>query len=199
VPPPAVAARPAEAVASAGQRKIRTMNLIYHIWPVASNDLWRWNVTQLLERIDLFNGKRVVAIVSDHETVPAAEVRREFAHCGATFIERVNDPRMREAKTFLELLDAVYTLDPTQATFYAHAKGVSRGPDIHAVEKMWADCLYHYCLDYPDRVREALTRKAIYGVSFPFEKVYLFPGTFWWFHNASLFAKPNWRTIENTT
>ncbi|MGH7138940.1 MAG: hypothetical protein ACREHD_24610 [Pirellulales bacterium] len=37
-------------------RDIRTFNLIYHIWPVASNDLWRWNITRLLPRIDIFNG-----------------------------------------------------------------------------------------------------------------------------------------------
>ncbi|HQU44780.1 MAG TPA: class I SAM-dependent methyltransferase [Pirellulales bacterium] len=178
-------------------RDIRTLNLVYHIWPVASNDVWRWNITRLLPRIEIFNGKRIVAIATDDETVSADEVIPELAGHGITFITMANDARLREGTTFLPLLDAVYTLDPTEATFYGHAKGVSRARSVHTVEKAWAECMYHHCLDFPDRVREALAHKAMYGVSFPIEKAWIYPGTFWWFHNASLFARADWRTLEN--
>ncbi|HVA45471.1 MAG TPA: class I SAM-dependent methyltransferase [Pirellulales bacterium] len=178
-------------------RDIRTLNLVYHIWPVASNDLWRWNITRLLPRINIFNGKRIVAIATDDETVSADEVIRELVGHGITFITMANDARLREGTTFLPLLDAVYTLDPTEATFYGHAKGVSRARSVHTVEKAWAECMYHHCLDFPDRAREALAHKAMYGVSFPIEKAWIYPGTFWWFHNASLFARDDWRTLEN--
>lgn len=178
-------------------REIKTLNLIYHIWPVASNELWRWNVGRLLDRINIFNGERVIAVATDEETVSADEVERAFAGHEATFIKMANDARLREATTFLQLLDAVYTDNPTVATFYGHAKGVSRAKSVHDVEKAWAECMYHHCLDFPDRVREALARKVMYGVSFPIETAWIFPGTFWWFHNASLFKRPDWRTLGN--
>jgi SAM-dependent methyltransferase len=57
--------------------------------------------------------------------------------------------------------------------------------------------MYHYCLDFPERVVEALSRKAMYGLSFELEKLWIYPGTFFWFHNASLFARPDWNTLSN--
>lgn len=188
-PPAARRARP--------RIRIKTLNLLYHIWPVASNDLWRWNVEQLLKRIELFNGRRTVAIVTDEETVAVEEVKLAFAGHQIDFIERENSVKLREAGTFIELLRSVETRDRSVATFYAHAKGVSRARNVHAVEKAWADCMYHYCLDFPTRVTEALTRKCMYGVSFQIEKTWIYPGTFWWFHNASLYDQEHWDTLDN--
>ncbi|OYV82649.1 MAG: hypothetical protein B7Z73_16940, partial [Planctomycetia bacterium 21-64-5] len=179
------------------RREIRTLNLIYHVWPVTCNDLWRWNIQRLLRRIEIFNGKRIVAVATNDETVSASDVERAFEGHDITFIMMPNDAKLREAATFLPLLDAVRTLDPADATFYGHAKGVSRAKNVHAVEKAWAECMYHHCLDFPDRVREALSGKAMYGVSFPIEKTWIYPGTFWWFHNASLFGRDDWRTLKN--
>ncbi|MDE2101383.1 MAG: glycosyltransferase family 2 protein [Patescibacteria group bacterium] len=176
-------------------RKIATLNLIYHVWPVASNNRWRWNVEQLLKRIGIFNGKKVVAIAEGGGTDPVDEVKVMFAGHDVEFIVKPNSKELREANTFLELLDRVKTDDPTEATFYGHAKGVTR-PTMLA-EAMWADAMYHACLDNPQRVKDALAEKGMYGLSFEFEQPYIFPGTFWWFHNASLFAKTNWRTLEN--
>lgn len=194
---PAAAVESGPRMAVPRTREIRTLNLVYHIWPVASNDLWRWNVERLLARIPIFNGKRIVAIATDDETASADEVKREFAGHDVTFVTMANDAKLREATTFLPLLDAVHTLDPAEATFYGHAKGVSRAKNVHSVEKAWAECMYHHCLDFPDRVRDALARKAMYGVSFPIETSWIYPGTFWWFHNASLFKRHDWRTLDN--
>lgn len=179
------------------RRTIKTRNLIYHVWPVANSDLWLWNLEQLLKRIELFNGRRVMAIVSDEESHDASTVKRRVAGHRFEFLEMPNHPRLREAGTFLRLLRRVKTCDPSAVTFYAHAKGVSRARTVHAVEKRWAECMYHHCLDYPERVMEALSRKAMYGVSFELEKLWIYPGTFWWFHNASLFAKSDWHTLAN--
>jgi SAM-dependent methyltransferase len=194
------ASAPKRSVKSARPRiRIKTLNLLYHIWPVASNDLWRWNVEQLLQRFDLFNGRRVVAIVTDEETVSADEVKRAFGEEGhrVEFLTLENNVRLREAGTFLRLLERVQTKDRSVATFYAHAKGVSRARTVHAVEKAWAACMYHYCLDFPERVTEALSRKSMYGASFKVETTWIYPGTFWWFHNASLFEQPDWNTLDN--
>ena len=113
------------------------------------------------------------------------------------FIHVQNDARLRKAGTFIQLLETVKTDDPNEATFYAHAKGVSRARTVHAVEKKWAECMYHYCLDFPERVASALAHKAMYGVSFELEKLWIYPGTFWWFHNATLFARPDWNVLSN--
>ena len=179
------------------RRTIKTRHLLYHVWPVANNDLWAWNIEQLLKRIDLFNGRRVMAIVTDEESHEAATVKRRVAGHGFEFIEMRNHPRLREAGTFLRLLRRVKTGDPSAVTFYAHAKGVSRARTVHAVEKRWAECMYHHLLDYPERAMEALSRKGMFGVSFELERLWIYPGTFWWFHNASLFAKPDWHTLAN--
>lgn len=176
-------------------RQIETLNLIYHLWPVASNNRWRWNVAQLLKRIEIFNGKKMVAISTGEGTDPVEDVQAAFAGHDVQFIVKPNSTELREANTFLELLDSVETDDQRQATFYAHAKGVTR-PSMLA-EGMWADAMYHVCLDNPDRVKLALANKGMYGLSFEFDQPFTFPGTFWWFHNASLFSKPNWRTLEN--
>jgi SAM-dependent methyltransferase len=183
------------------RRRIKTLNLIYHLWPVSANDLWTWNLEQLLQRLDIFTGRRVMAIATDTETVTAGKVKafiedRSPGH-GIEFIDFANEPKMREAHSFIRLLEAVKTSDPSEATFYAHAKGVSRGPSIHPVEKAWAECMYHHCLDFPERVMDAIGRRGMYGVSFQCERRWIFPGTFWWFHNASLFAKPGWDTLRN--
>lgn len=179
------------------RRTIKTRHLLYHVWPVTNNDLWSWNIEQLLKRIDVFNGRRVMAIVTDEESHDAATVKRRVAGHRFEFIEMRNHPRLREAGTFLRLLRRVKTADPSAVTFYAHAKGVSRARTVHAVEKRWAECMYHHLLDYPERAMEALSRKGMFGVSFELERLWIYPGTFWWFHNASLFAKPDWHTLAN--
>lgn len=176
------------------ERRIETLNLIYHIWPVASNNRWKWNVEQLLKRIDIFNGKKVVAIAEGPHTSPVDEVKEAFKGHDVEFIVKPNSKELREANTFLELLDAVKTDDPTEATFYAHCKGVSR--PMNGAEIPWAELMYTL-LDDPERVKRSLAKKGMLGISFEFDTPWIFPGTFWWFHNASLFAKPNWRTLEN--
>lgn len=176
-------------------REIKTLNLLYHIWPTSGNDRWRWNVQQLLKRIAVFNGKRVVAIAVGKGTDSAQSVKDAFHGHDVEFIEKANDPKLREAATFVDLLERVKASDLSQATFYAHAKGVSR-PDNEA-EKHWAGLLYRELLDDPDRVRRSLATRGMLGVSFEFDTPWIYPGTFWWFHNASLFAKAGWRVLEN--
>lgn len=184
-------------------REITTRNLIYHIWPRSDNNRWRWNAEQLFKRWHLFNGKKVIGIATGGPNTELAQTVKDFfAGRGCTFIEKENSAVYREANTFLELLDAVKTDDPREITFYAHAKGVSR-PENKA-EEYWAECMYETCLDDERLIDEAMTRKGCMGTHFEFDQHpepgrvgWIFPGTFWWFHNASLFRQPNWRTLEN--
>jgi len=64
-------------------------HLMYHLWPV-KGQTWRWNVELLLQRIDLFNGRRLVAIVTDDRTEDLATVQAAFAGHGVEFIVQPN-------------------------------------------------------------------------------------------------------------
>lgn len=125
------------------RREIRTLNLIYHVWPVASNELWKWNVARLLERMSVFNGKRVVAIATDEETVSADEVKRALDGYGIRFITMLNDARLREATTFLPLLDEVHTLLNRHAICGARKDMPSADlPRLHAGDR-WSKEKHH--------------------------------------------------------
>ncbi len=78
-------------------------HLIYHIYPLRNNDSWKWNLKQLRNRIRLFNGKRIIAIVLDHLTVSSDEVRSALEGCDCEFIEFQND----FSKSFLHRNDTI--------------------------------------------------------------------------------------------
>jgi hypothetical protein len=180
------------------QRTIKTLNLTYHIWPTKQSDAWRWNVEQLLKRIHIFNGRRVIAVALDDLTVPMSAVRAAFAGHAVEFVERANDPRLREVSTFDRLLEQVETLDPSHATFYAHAKGTSRrGNVLTRVIKRWTETMYRENLDDVQRVKKSLATHAMLGVSFSCEPRWRYPGAFWWFHNATVFRDKRWRELDN--
>lgn len=98
-------------------------NLVYHLYPFAANDVWRWNLAQLRRRLDLFNGKRVIALALDQDTVSAATVKDCLTVDGIDWIELENDPRISESASWVKLWEAVQ--DEPGCTFRAHAKGVT--------------------------------------------------------------------------
>jgi len=103
-------------------------NLLYHVYAVAANDEWRLNVQELLAHWSVFNGRKIVGIASDNRTVPAAEVKADFgADPTIQWLPVWNDPRVGERPTFCTGLDLLRSIDPDEATYYAHAKGVTNG------------------------------------------------------------------------
>jgi len=192
------------------------LNLIYHVAPfVASGgrqppvSIWRANLRQLARRWHIFNGRRVIAIATGDGLEPPEEVERELelriADCGSrmgsdTQFPRVpNDPALREAASFPQLLAAVAELPfaerkETEATFYAHAKGVATIGDAEGV-MYWRNLMYHALLDDPERIKDALTRYAVVGthrktraVVYPdgvTNSAWHFAGSFFWFRTAS--------------
>ena len=196
---------------------ISRFNLIYHVAPFRANDVWRLNVAQILRRIHLFNGKRVVAIATGPELEPPERVEREFAGRDVTFIHRPNDRTLREVTTFLPLLESVHSLAGDEATFYAHAKGVTSIGDPTGVT-YWRNSMYHALLDDLPLVKKSLAEYPCVGthrrrhpsgrrVNDP--RVPIFPdgtddapwhfaGTFWWFRNRDLFAHPRWGALRQS-
>lgn len=146
-------------------------NLLYHIYPVAGNGAWQWNVVQLCGRLKAFNGKKIVAIVTDPPTgrIPdptgpnspdrgrvihgcdtAEAVKAEFArrwpHDDITFLEFDNDPNLREVKPLLPMLLEILNDDPQSVTLYAQAKGATR--QRGHVARRWTEALYEIIMDH---------------------------------------------------
>ena len=178
-----------------------TRNLIYHVWPSACDDVWRWNLDLLLEYIDLFNGRRIVAIVVDHE-VDAEVVQDHLAGEVLEFMIFRNNPKTGEMVSFLPLLAQVESHDPNVVTFRAHAKGVYRiCKDKKPHLREWVELLYRTNLgDWPI-VREHLESAAITGAC---RKLDMFnkkrrdpsySGSFYWFRNCFVFSR-EWYRVD---
>lgn len=172
-------------------------HLIYHIWPTQISNAWRWNVRQLRERIELFNGVRTIGVATDEKTDTLEQVQAAFAGVRIdNWVHVQNNPTMGEGATFVEMLR---TLPTDGVTFYGHAKGVKYDPrhEHSGITRRWTDLMYHICLDNWTEVRRSLDQFPLTG---PFKRYgdhdlpgnhrWHYSGTFFWFRNADIFAGP---------
>lgn len=174
-------------------------NLIYHIYPMKNNrDVWQWNLDELISRMDLFTGRRIVAIVHDKKSDSPNAVREYLKNFSIEFIELPNIKRRGEGVTFRALMERVESLDKNEVTFRAHAKGVSQTRYLPPVLK-WTEMMYGVCLDDWQYIRSSLERFAITG---PFRRPkhllhapQFYSGSFYWFRNFDVFQR-NWQTIN---
>jgi Glycosyl transferases group 1 len=170
-------------------------NLIYHIWPVKGS-LWSWNIEQLLQRIDIFNGRRIISIFHDERSEDAETVTRLLAGHGCEFVIARNDLR-GESAVFGRLLDTLRTTENNEVTFYAHAKGVKYGSNVSWPVKKWAETLYRVNLDDWLSVKAQLNQYAMTGAFKMLGRFtahrnigdWHYSGTFFWFRNADVFAR----------
>jgi hypothetical protein len=180
-------------------------NLIYHLYPKKGNGVWQWNVQELLKRINLFDGKRVIAIVTDSSTDDPSLVKQAFAGSVHDFIVLPNDSKLREVVTFKALFNRVETHDPKQVTLYAHGKGVRHGmsDETQRTPQRWAEMIYESMLDYWPIVEQRLVEYPVVG---SFKKVgrgfreskstWHYSGSWTWFRNRDMFMK-DWEKIDN--
>jgi hypothetical protein len=195
--------------------RITRRHLIYHVTPFATNDIWLRNVRQLLKRIDLFNGRRVIAVATGPDLVSPHDVRAAFGTHEVEILTRPNSRELRENATFLPLLECVADPDPEAATFYAHAKGVAK--DVLCLgdplgSRYWRNAMYHELLDDWERIAELLVDHATVGTHrrqhleqtriYPdgqSESTWHFAGTFFWFRNLDAFSTTKWRDVWQPT
>lgn len=173
-------------------------HLIYHIWP-KKGSAWRWNVAELLKRIELFDGTITIGIVTSDDADLAEEVVEAFAGYRVdNWIIHKNDPRLGEGITFLPMLES---LPRDGITFYAHAKGVKH--DSPDAIKRWVSLMLWACLDRFDEARQALDRAPMagafinptsYGSQPNFRWHY--SGTFFWMRNDAVFIRPKWKKLD---
>ena len=178
-------------------------NLVYHIWPARRNPgVWQWNVSQLLRRMDSFNGQRIVSVVTDDETDSIDAVKKSFQGTVKDFFHFKNNPTLGEVVSFEELMDRVDNIDPRQITFYGHAKGTKYKPKQQIMVKKWTESMYSNMLDYPELIEDVLRTKTIVGTFLkignafgPLPPSFHFAGTFFWFRNIKVFSKEQWKHI----
>lgn len=179
-------------------------NLIYHIWP-NNDDVWKWNVDQILGRWGLFNGKKVIGIAVSKDGDEDA-VRSRFPS-DTQFIVNQNDSKKGEMVNFISLLESVQSMDTNEVTFYAHGKGTkydSVSPQHRGV-RLWAESMYDCLLDYPEIISRELSYRAMLGLfsmsanfgGFPKRLEHHYSGSFYWFRNAHVYHR-NWRYTHNS-
>lgn len=175
-------------------------HLIYHIWPKKDNGVWQWNVSELLKRIDLFDGVRAIGVVTSDDADSVESVKAAFAgHRIDHWIVQENHPRAGEGMTFVKMLDCL----PRESgvTFYGHAKGVKHGP--HRQVRRWTSIMYRACLDGRGACLPWLERFPIVGslrtygwYAIPGGHGWHYAGTYFWFRNRDVFENPKCRSID---
>jgi len=190
-------------------------NLIYHVYAHAGNEEWRHNVMRLARSWHLFTGLKIVGIVTDAETVDPEKVKSAFpADPSIEWLVQPNDPERGETVTFLPAARRLESFNSLEATFYAHAKGVSprfqqMDPDVLRCVRRWRDFMYRFCLEeVEDLLDDVLRRYTAAGClrSFRIGRPqpgrppwsWEFAGTFWWLNHAQFFSHPDSLTIGAT-
>ncbi|MHB8953575.1 MAG: hypothetical protein ACYC4U_11445 [Pirellulaceae bacterium] len=183
------------------------LNLIYHVCPLKSNDVWRANVRQLVRRLRIFSGRKVVAVAVGEKLHSLDVVRKEFGDPAIEYLEIPNDKELREVATFLPLLQAVESTDPEEASWYGHTKGNSTRDNALGAE-MWRNAMYHHLLDGVNVCRDLLLTHPCVGThkiqtpkgvsiysSGLLHGQWMFAGTFFWFRHNTVFGHPDWRKV----
>lgn len=177
-------------------------HLMYHLWPV-KGQTWRCNVEWLLQRIDLFNGRRLVAIVTDERTEDLATVQAAFAGHGCEFIVRPN-AQGGESITFPLMLAELAREHRDDVAFYAHAKGVKYEPEWPPAVKRWAEVQMAVTLDHWPSVRAQLEQHAMTGLlrrpgrfaNHHHVGDWHYSGTCFWFRHDAVFQRA-WQDVPS--
>jgi len=184
---------------------IAVRHLLFHVMPIRGNGVWQRNLDQLLQRFHVFNGVRVIAVVRDHSCDPPEAVQEYVRAVAGDTVQWVvidNVAHLREVATWGSLWEKVATLEPGHATFYGHAKGVTRPVNPGVTCHPWAHMLYEVNLDYLPLVELALQAHALAG---SFKKIgagfqgssssWHYSGTFFWARNRDVFTR-DWKRID---
>jgi hypothetical protein len=205
-PKPVIPAPPAK---ETGFPPITKRHLCYVILPVSRNGIWQHNLDQLKPHLPLFNGRKRIAIITannDRNLVldPPQRVRDYLAGHGCEFIERPNNPLLREGEVWAELFEPLQTANENEAVFFAHAKGVTRTEPRFKGAHRWASLLYRANLNHWPQVEQLLQRFPIVGalkhVGVNYHKTpskFQYLGSFFWVRLAEMFRR-DWRRLDPT-
>ncbi len=183
-----------------------TRNLLMFLYPVRGPE-WRRNLSIVLSRLPIFDGKRVFAIATDNSTDSFETVAAELAAHRCEVLHFGNRRDIGEVVAFKTLLERVKSTDQNEITYYCHAKGVTKQtnaflPWIHR----WTDAMHEVLLDGVDDVETVLNKVTFAGAfraksaQFPNGLTssfnWHFPGTFFWFRNNPIFTGDRWFKVD---
>lgn len=175
-------------------------NLFFHIYPLRGT-FWGWHVDVIRSKFHLFNGRKLVHIVYDHETVDPHEVARNFTGVAEVVVRR-NDARLGETAHYLRGIESLQSSRRDEMTFYCHSKGVARGRSFWPNTKAWAAAMYEINLCDPGAVEKLMeTHDAVgcFRLRMPHAgSDWHYSGTFFWFNHAGVFSNPDWSMIEQS-
>jgi hypothetical protein len=173
-------------------------NLLFHCYPVRGHPLWPWHIEQLLKYKSVWNGRKIIVIACDGTTESADQVVKAFLPLDAEIFVTRNQSYLAETLHFIEMLQLLETHSRDDATFYAHAKGVTHSGERIEIIRRWCDLMYRLNLLRPDFIDCKLKSYGTIGcLRNPFRYFgvdWHFSGTFFWLRH-DLFSR-NWRDIS---
>lgn len=176
-------------------------SLAFYVCPLPNLGVWQRCLGQLSRRLDLFNGRRLVAVATGPGLDPPDAVRRLLGD-RAEVLEVPHSHTLREVAAWLPLFERLADHAPGEVAFYGHAKGVSRPVNPGVTVHRWTEVMFETCLDYWPLVKRTLERHPIAGsfkkVGHGFEgsrSAWHYSGTFYWLRLADFYRRP-WRAVD---
>jgi hypothetical protein len=176
---------------------------LYFVMPRTGNGVWQANIEQLRRRLDLFNGRRILSVVTGSNLDDPHEVAAALGG-GFELLTFRNDKTRRECVAWLPMLERIASTDPSECFWFGHAKGVTKAPvDAHGTTvHEWARAMYAATLDDWPTIERLLTERLFAG-AFRREgnfrvrgnHAWHYSGTFYWGRSARVFAR-EWRGID---
>jgi hypothetical protein len=137
-------------------------HMAFYLAPFASNDEWARNCNELFRRIELFNGRRLVALAHGPGLHHPDPIVTMFERRGCDVLLIPHDPRLRDMTGFPALIRAHYNLAKNAVLWFGHGKGVS-GTCGQPQRQWWRNTMFEWTLGRYERCMELLLNKACVG------------------------------------
>lgn len=175
-------------------------NLIFYLYP-ATGSIWSWHVDQLIHYKNAWNGRKLITVALDHRTDHQAWILQRLKPLEAEVSWVPNEPSLGETAHFIRMLSSVASLNQDEATFYAHAKGVTHnGHRLEAVRR-WCEAMYVLNLGSINTVERRLSLFSAVGCFRHYLKHagsrWHYGGTFFWLKHSAIFSR-RWWEIQHT-
>lgn len=175
-------------------------NLIFYLYP-RRGSIWSWHVDQLVQFRHAWNGRKLITVAIDHLTEHPTTVLQRLQPLGAEICWVQNDPNLGETAHLIHKLSLVSSLNEDEATFYAHAKGVTHGGHLLGAVMRWCEAMYTLNLGSIPAVERSLSLFSAVGCFRHFLRHagsrWCYGGTFFWLKHSTLFSR-KWWDIEHS-
>ncbi len=177
-------------------------NLLYHIYPSSSNDVWKWNISLVKQYFDHFD-RIIVGIATDGNSDSYIDVSKELSdYPNIELVLAKNVEDKGELTTMPTMLEMVESLKDDEITFYAHAKGVSYSGERLWAVKRWTEAMYYFAFRDIEFIDSIMMQYACAG---SFQRGgwsdikhiqnrygWHYSGNFWWINHRAFF-QTNWK------